>query len=569
MVKYIAKVVLGEELYNIKDTEVRGDLNNHASNTDIHVTAAEKEYWNSKVNPPSYSAPTAKQLTYTGEAQTLLNAGSSTVGTIQYSEDETNWSTSIPTETNAGTYTVYWRFIGSETIFVDSTAIEAVIAKATPVYSAPTAKSGLTYNGSAQDLLNAGSSNDGTFKYSSDNENWSTSIPQNTNASDSITVYWKLEGDSNHTDVASVSISCSIAKAIPTYTAPTAKSGLVYTGSAQDLLNAGLTDIGTIQYSTDNENWGNSVPQGTNANTTGYTTYWKLVPPNADYDNYEGVESTLILAPVAKADRTIVFTTAPSEVFEAQSITVTATPSAGISDGNVSYSSGDTSKATVSGDLVTGVVPGTCSIIATIGEGLNYNSATTSYTITVKHDYALDYLTFVALEDGTFSFSINNIYYSTNNGQSWNELTAGSSTPTVAAGNKILWKASGLIPDINKGIGTFSSTGDFNAEGNIMSMLFGDNFVGQDSLSGYNYAFVSLFNSCYTIISVTNLSLPATTLANYCYSSMFEYCNNLTTTPELHATTLAPYCYRLMFRGCEILTTAPKLEATTLAESCY
>jgi len=87
MVKHIAKIVLGEELYNIKDTEVRGDLNSHESNTNVHVTAAEKEYWNSKVNPPSYSAPTAKSLTYIGEPQALLNAGSSTAGTIQYSID--------------------------------------------------------------------------------------------------------------------------------------------------------------------------------------------------------------------------------------------------------------------------------------------------------------------------------------------------------------------------------------------------------------------------------------------------------------------------------------------------
>lgn len=65
-----------------KGKAVTDNFNTHAANTDIHVTAAEKEYWNNKVNAPSYSAPTAKTLTYTGSAQDLLNAGSSTAGTI-------------------------------------------------------------------------------------------------------------------------------------------------------------------------------------------------------------------------------------------------------------------------------------------------------------------------------------------------------------------------------------------------------------------------------------------------------------------------------------------------------
>lgn len=130
MAKYISKLINEEELYYLKDGEARQNLSDHAENTEIHVTAAEKEYWNSKVNPPSYSAPTAKQLTYTGEAQDLLNPGSSTSGSIQYSTDEVNWSTTIPQGTNAGTYTVYWRFIGTELIYVNSTEIAVSIAKA-------------------------------------------------------------------------------------------------------------------------------------------------------------------------------------------------------------------------------------------------------------------------------------------------------------------------------------------------------------------------------------------------------------------------------------------------------
>ena len=50
---------------------------------------------------------------------------------------------------------------------------------------------------------------------------------------------------------------------------------------------------------------------------------------------------------------------------------------------------------------------------------------------------------------------------------------------------------------------------------------------------------------------------------------MFRNCTSLTIAPELPATTLADRCYSYMFNGCTSLTTAPKLPATTLANYCY
>src|SRR5574344_2006953 len=50
---------------------------------------------------------------------------------------------------------------------------------------------------------------------------------------------------------------------------------------------------------------------------------------------------------------------------------------------------------------------------------------------------------------------------------------------------------------------------------------------------------------------------------------MFNGCTSLTTAPELPATTLAEQCYSYMFNGCTALTTAPELPATTLANYCY
>ena len=203
---------------------------------------------------------------------------------------------------------------------------------------------------------------------------------------------------------------------------------------------------------------------------------------------------------------------------------------------------------------------------------VKYNSTTGEIEADTNPGYSTMYLTFKALESGTFSFSKvgigNDIQYSLDGGSIWASLTSESNTPIVAAGNEIMWKAE-LTPDFFGGIGSFSSTGEFNAMGNIMSLLYGDNFVGQTDLTGNDYAFANLFYYNDKLIDAANLNLPATTLANYCYQSMFYGCTSLTTAPEISATTLANGCYVDMFNGCTSLTTAPALPAITLVDSCY
>ncbi len=62
-------------------------------------------------------APEAKTLTYNGSAQELVTAGTATGGEMQYAlgtETEVTqpYTTSIPTETNAGTYYVWYKVVG-------------------------------------------------------------------------------------------------------------------------------------------------------------------------------------------------------------------------------------------------------------------------------------------------------------------------------------------------------------------------------------------------------------------------------------------------------------------------
>jgi hypothetical protein len=57
-----------------------------------------------------------------------------------------------------------------------------------------------------------------------------------------------------------------------------------------------------------------------------------------------------------------------------------------------------------------------------------------------------------------------------------------------------------------------------------------------------------MFYGCTAL--TTAPALPATTLADECYTYMFHSCTSLTTAPALPATTLANRCYRYMFYGC-------------------
>ena len=219
-----------------------------------------------------------------------------------------------------------------------------------------------------------------------------------------------------------------------------------------------------------------------------------------------------------------------------------------------------------------------------VGSLIEVNSEDCGY---VPTPYENQYLTFEAVSEVAFSFSgtssstadNSSIQYSLDSGSTWNTLNRGVQSPTLQAGEKIMWKgelkpayvSSGLLIN-HKGIGNFSSTDEFNVEGNVMSLLYGDDFIGQTSLTGYTVgAFNSLFKNCYYLISIENISLPARTLSIKCYTSMFESCASLTTVPNnlLPAPTVSSGCCSSMFWGCSSLTTAPDLPATTMADDCY
>jgi hypothetical protein len=101
-----------------------------------------------------------------------------------------------------------------------------------------------------------------------------------------------------------------------------------------------------------------------------------------------------------------------------------------------------------------------------------------------------------------------------------------------------------------------------------MSLLYGDNFADKTVLKG-TYTFYNFLADNPTLLDASRLLLPATTITNYCYYSMFYNCYNLRYAPELPATTLADHCYYSMFQNCSNLISAPVLRAKTLVSNCY
>ena len=181
----------------------------------------------------------------------------------------------------------------------------------------------------------------------------------------------------------------------------------------------------------------------------------------------------------------------------------------------------------------------------------------------------------------------NDVYYSTDE-SNW---TLFNGTATIPANGRLYLKAN--INTWSKR--TISASGNHNVGGNIMSLLYGDEFEGKTEFpEGTTYNYWELFAGNTHLISAANLilpptvtsdcytyafggctslteapALPATALADRCYWDMFGGCTSLTTAPILPATTMVTNCYYAMFRGCASLTTAPVLPATTLAPGCY
>ena len=177
------------------------------------------------------------------------------------------------------------------------------ITKKAPVFTAEaTAVTGLMYDGFAHALVTAAATADGTVEYKlGEDGEWGESIPAATNAG-TYKVFYRIKGDESHADYeVTEPVTVTIAKANATFTAPTAKTDLVYTGSAIELVVAGSATGGEMQYKLGEDEYGTTVPAATNAGT--YTVYYKVIGDG----NHNDAAEVSITVTIAKAKNVIEF----------------------------------------------------------------------------------------------------------------------------------------------------------------------------------------------------------------------------------------------------------------------
>lgn len=171
-------------------------------------------------------------------------------------------------------------------------------------------------------------------------------------------------------------------------------------------------------------------------------------------------------------------------------------------------------------------------------------------------------LSFEALEDGLLISFSSEILYCINGG-TWETLLAGENTEEINKGSVVSFRHAKSILG-NGSIGEFSINKKCNVYGvcsSIIPKILGEKYMAM-------YLFDHLFYGCDTIVDASKLELPATTLAGFCYNSMFSGCTNLITAPELPATTLADFCYSNMFYGCTNLNYIKMLATDISASAC-
>ena len=207
--------------------------------------------------------------------------------------------------------------------------------------------------------------------------------------------------------------------------------------------------------------------------------------------------------------------------------------------------------------------------------GITVADWTTGDAISGKTELYAPYVTFTAEREQTFKMTTNGNYdlsnkfqYSVNEGE-WKKVVVNEEVSFGGENSTLRLRGTNLngtaTDNNNNSTITFTDASvKVACTGDIRTLLDWKNYTTVDT---QNARFSNLFRGCVALTSAPEL--PATKLADYCYSQMFFGCTNLNTPPVLPATKLENYCYCNMFNGCENLNTAPALPAETLAQGCY
>ena len=264
------------------------------------------------------------------------------------------------------TYTANENYIGTITGTLHFTVVNLPAATIT---TAPAAKTGLTFNGTEQVLVNAGSGIiGGTLQYKLDGGSYNAELPKATNAG-SYTVYYKVKGNNTtHSDSSEQSFTVTIAPKTVTAAVSVEPTSYTYTGKAIEpttvTVKDGTTVIPASEY---------TVTYGNNTNAGKAT----VTVEDQDGGNY--VVSGTATFTITKAELSGV--TVSLKGWTYGDTAKTPTVSGNLGGGNVTYQYKADNASTYTSTVPTNA--GTYTVKATVAESANYKAATATGSFTI------------------------------------------------------------------------------------------------------------------------------------------------------------------------------------------
>ena len=368
----------------VRDTDYTVDCQNNTNAGTANVTVTGKGNYSGSVNKTF----TIKQQTVTSDRgskdiQVVVEVGTfdeptfgDVTGTLTYSyEGATSYDTIVAklktlqlgaTGDIGYTYTASGNYTGTITGKLHFTVVNLPAAT---IKTAPAAKTALTFSGTEQVLVNAGSGVEGgTLQYKLGDGSYSAELPKATNAG-SYTVYYKVKGNNTtHSDSAEQSFTVTIAPKTVTATVSVEPTSYTYTGEAivptTVTVKDGTTVIPASEYTI-------AYTNNTNAGMATVTV------KNQDGGNY--VVSGTATFTITKAALTGV--TVSLQGWTYGDAAKTPTVSGNLGGGNVTYQyKADNASA------YTSTVPtnaGTYTVKASVAESANYKAATATGSFTI------------------------------------------------------------------------------------------------------------------------------------------------------------------------------------------
>ena len=240
---------------------------------------------------------------------------------------------------------------------------------AATITTAPAAKTGLTFNGTEQVLVNAGSGiTGGTLQYKLDGGSYNAELPKATNAGN-YTVYYKVKGNNTtHSDSSEQSFTVTIAPKTVTAAVSVEPTSYTYTGEAIVPTTVTVKDSTTVIPASEY-----TVTYGNNTNAGKATVTVK------DQDGGNYVVSGTATFTITKAALSGVTVSLKDWMYG--DTAKTPTVSGNLGGGNVTYQYKADNASTYTSTVPTNA--GTYTVKATVAESANYKAATATGSFTI------------------------------------------------------------------------------------------------------------------------------------------------------------------------------------------